>query len=725
MNSYNLSLFGSWYLLIFLVLVAIGLTYFTYRRTIPLIPRSKKILLFALRSLAFFIFLFVLFEPILTRISASFSKPQITVLLDNSLSLSLSDGLGSRKTAYKSVVDELISGLENSNSEFISFGANIRKLNNPTFDSLKLNNQFTDISSAIRFINSGKEENRTGAVVIVTDGVYNSGNNPIYDAEQTGKKYYLVGIGDSSEQKDISVQSIIMNEIAYVDEAVPVNVNIKAGGFSSGEVKVKIKDNGILLAEQTININLSQRDYSLLFEYLPKNEGVRKISVEASYLDGEITNKNNFNSEFINVLKNKRKIVIFAGSPNPDITYFKNALSVEKGMEIKTYIQKQGAAFFEGNPTQTALQDAELIVLIGFPISSSPNSVIDMILNEARKGKALLFIASQFLDYNKLKTLEEVLPFNTLSSKPQEFLASADFRPEAESGPLLKVSGISSALSIWNQLPPVFKTETFVKAKPESEVIASFKVNNTALKEPLILSRNFQNKKSVAIMGYGLYRWKMLGYAQEIAKGRTETKDLYTIFLKNSHRWLSLGQENKNIIIRTTKKNFSRGEAVEFFAQIYDEQYSPIDNCNVKIKISGGNEQKELTLISAGNGKYTGKLEGMLPSDYYFNGEASLNNKILGKDKGSFSVGDISIEYMDLKMNKGLLQTIAARTGGKFFNPKDIDNLLNALQNNSELKEQATSKKHEYALWNYAWLLGLAILCLAFEWFIRKRSGML
>jgi len=45
----------------------------------------------------------------------------------------------------------------------------------------------------------------------------------------------------------------------------------------------------------------------LLFQYHPKNEGIRKLTASISNLDGELTQKNNSISEFINVLKNKGK----------------------------------------------------------------------------------------------------------------------------------------------------------------------------------------------------------------------------------------------------------------------------------------------------------------------------------------------------------------------------------------------------------------------------------
>jgi len=49
-------------------------------------------------------------------------------------------------------------------------------------------------------------------------------------------------------------------------------------------------------------------------------------------------------------------------------------------------------------------------------------------------------------------------------------------------------------------------------------MVASFKVNNVPLNEPFIITRNINSRKSVAIIGYGLYRWKLLGYALKLQR---------------------------------------------------------------------------------------------------------------------------------------------------------------------------------------------------------------
>jgi hypothetical protein len=89
--------------------------------------------------------------------------------------------------------------------------------------SLQYKGDATDISQALRWANARSREENIRAVVMVTDGNFTTGNNPLYDAEQMGLPLYIVGVGDTTEPKDIAVQPIVTNEYGYVGKVnVPV-----------------------------------------------------------------------------------------------------------------------------------------------------------------------------------------------------------------------------------------------------------------------------------------------------------------------------------------------------------------------------------------------------------------------------------------------------------------------------------------------------------------------
>ncbi|MFP4529204.1 MAG: hypothetical protein ACLFQX_11680 [Candidatus Kapaibacterium sp.] len=725
MSSYNLGITGSWTLLILLILIGLALAIYTYRRTIPPVSAGKKSAMVILRSIGLALLLFVLFEPVLTTITGSVEPPRLAVLIDNSQSVAAEDAGGARKPLLaKAFANSEFGDLDEDQLRLFAFDSDVRKINADYADSLKYEGQMTDISAAIRQVARRAEDENIRAALIISDGEFNTGGNPIYDADVFGLPIFTIGIGDSTEPRDISVQTLLTNEIAYIDNPIPININIRVSGFDSGELKLRLFDGETKFAEQDIIISENKQNYSAMAEYTPKSSGYKKIRAEITSLEGELTTKNNSKTRFINVLKNKRRIALFAGAPSADVSFLRNHIKNDKSITLDAYIQRNGPQFYE-QPTAQSLAEAEMIIMVGFPVSTTPEDALNMIASELRKDKPVMFIASSQTDYNKLKKLEDFLPFNVASSNAKEFMATMDVKAEHMASALLRITGAEEDMQKWNNLPPIYRTETFVRIKPESEVVAGFRVNNVPLNEPLIISRSIAGRKSLAIMGYGLYRWKLLGYAADKAKGRQDEFDLYNIFMNNALKWLSVEDIRKQVDIRTNKSSYISGESIEFFGQVYDAAYTPVDNATVTVRVTGGGESRELMLNPLGNGRYYSSIDGLPEADYEWQGSAMLGGNKLGSDAGRFAVGEIMLEYFDLKMNANLLRTLSERTGGRFYLPADAGAFLSDLQSHKAFEEKPITLRSEFALWNLPWLLAAAILCFGIEWFMRKRAGML
>ena len=95
----DLTLGTSPLLLVLCLLAAAGLTWWTYGRSVPRVPNSRRLLLSALRGAALFIVLVLLFEPVLRRIEATEEPPVLAVLVDASQSLGREDGDGGAAAA--------------------------------------------------------------------------------------------------------------------------------------------------------------------------------------------------------------------------------------------------------------------------------------------------------------------------------------------------------------------------------------------------------------------------------------------------------------------------------------------------------------------------------------------------------------------------------------------------------------------------------------------------
>jgi hypothetical protein len=708
-------------ILIFLLLAAFS--YYIYRVTIPKVSNSKKWFLIGLRSLAFIAIVSMFFEPLLTIINKTEEPPILCVLIDNSGSLTLTDKLGEREKTLREILkSNMFNNIPGTGKiQFCSFSDKLKTFNNFTPDSIDLKGNITDISKALKSIkNTYKEENLQG-VLLITDGEYNTGQNPIYQAENLNMPIYTLGIGDSSEQKDLAVTKIVTNNLVYKGTKVPVQVGIKSSGFGNETIDVGLYEEKNLIDSKKLTLREGTFEYPVELTFEPKEEGIKKYSISISRLSGEITEKNNSRNFFVKVLKNRIKVLLISGSPSADASFIKNSILADKNLELKTLIQKPTGDFYEGVFSKSSMDSVECVVLTGFPVSNTKNNVIDELRNQVmQRNIPLFFIPDISVDYGKLRVLEPLLPFITSPQiSTNEIMVSINILPNQIKNPILKITNSESDLSLWNKLPPIFRTETVYRIKPESEILANYQINNISFTNPLLVSRKLYKQKSIALLGYGFWRWKLLG------EGLESNNNLFNTFMENSLKWLTTREEDKFLQVSTDKEFYNYGDNIGFQAQLYNESYEPVDNGKIRISIAGKDKTTEIDLNSIGLGRYEGFIEGLNEGDYKYQAKAELNGKQLSEVNGRFSIGEANMEFQNTRMNAQLLKLIAAKTNGNFYSPKDYNRIIDDIKNTKNFVTREVIHKSEIRLWNLYYLLAFIILLLAFEWFIRKRSGML
>ena len=422
---------------------------------------------------------------------------------------------------------------------------------------------------------------------------------------------------------------------------------------------------------------------------------------------------NNQKVFYINVLSNKINVLLLAGNPSADLTFIKNSLTADENLKVNTLTQISAGNFLEQNPQQK-LDSADIIYLIEFPTNLTNEDFVTRLKNKLENRNTPFFLLlSGEVDLNKLNRISNLLPFSIQTIDKNYIQVQPDIQLSEISNPVLQ----NNLVTDWNNLPPISQPLISLTVKPESKILSKVRINNQPRNNPLIVTRSFGSKRSLAVIGKDIWKWKL----------QTASKDLtlFDNFIVSSTRWLNAPDDQKKVRIKTSKKIYSTGETVLFSAQVYDESFNPVNDAEVKIQINNKDQKESLLLSSVGGGLYEGNFTPEINGDYYFNGSASLNGKYLGDDKGSFNVGDVDIEMVDTRMNYEFLNLLSNQTKGKYFSPEEFNDLLNSLDNLNKSSSKEKFITSEIRLWSDEWLLIIVILLFAAEWFIRKRAGML
>ncbi len=707
-------------LLVVLALLAAALSFWVYRHTVPEVGRGRRAVLISLRAAALALLLFLLFEPVLNLSSTESLPPRVAVLLDNSRSMTVRDDAGERSSSMRSIsgADE-ISGLPRLGAaSFYLFGGKGFPLQSFTPDSLTFTAGETDIASVLQQTREELAERNLRAIVLVSDGNVTTGKNPLHAAEEAGVPVFVVGVGDSTEKKDVLVSRVLANSIGYVESNIPVDAVLRSAGYGGETVTVTLLEGSKALDRRTLLLQDGSVEYPLAFRYTPGTEGVKKLTVAVSPTPGELTERNNRSTVYVKVLKNRMKVAVLAGAPSPDVSFLEQVFARDRNVEAKFYVQRLGASWYGEAPSQQALEQADCIVLAGFPLPRSGAELMRQLRAALeKKNTPLLILPSRETDLRALRSdLEQWTPFDVVQTRQEETQIFFEAAPDAATHPVLS-SGIPSG--VWRDLPPLFRTESSFKARAGARTLATMRISNVAFDEPVLIARSLRRSKTLAFTAYGLWRWQL---AHEVLDGR-----LPDILVSNGIRWLTAREDEKKVRIRPLKEFFDNGEAAVITAQVYNESYEPLEDAEVMVKISGSaaDLERDLVLSPIGAGRYVASLEGLGEGDYTFTGAARREGNELGRDEGRFTVGEPAAEFLETRMNNVLLRQIAARTGGRFFHAADITGLQDAVSAAPDFIAAERENKRDIQLWNLAWLLAAAVLLFAVEWYLRKQSGMI
>ena len=656
------------------------------------------------------------------RISHTFRRPPVLALVaDNSLSMTLTDGAGSREKQLRSIFAD--PAWDNLPSDCVVKRFSIAPVFNRTApDSLRLRGASTDLSAALSALLS-RDAEPVRAVILLTDGNYNIGANPLSVAERYPVPIFTVGIGDSAEQKDVVVAKITGNAIAYVASSVPIDATLKISGYTGATVRVLLLEDGRQIDQKNVAVSASSDavEYPIHFIYEPKTEGVRKLTVRAAPLPGEATEKNNSRSFALKVLKNKMRVVAIAGAPSPDAAAVMQTLESDKNCDPALFYQIADGRF-RTERTSLSLAEAaaaaDCIVLLGFPTQQTTAQNLQTILAAVRaKDVPVLFISGRTIDLEKLKQLEPVLPFTVAGTRIDEQLVMAVLPPAQQSNALMNAGESSSA---WEKLPPIYSAIGVFKAKPEAAVLATMKMQGVALSVPLIVTRTVGAQKSFAVLGYGVARWKLLAGAS------SETESFFTSWFTAAARWLAVRVEDKRLRVEPEKEIFSQGEPAAFYGQAYTETYDPLDNAAIRVEAVelGTKEKYETVLTGTGSGRYEGSLLNLAEGEYDFTASASAGGQPFGSVRGRFSVGEQALEFTDTKMNSTLLRQIASLSNGMYASAAEFRSVVDRVKNSALLKPEEEAGVSEVDMWSLPLLFAVILLSAGAEWVIRKRSGM-
>jgi hypothetical protein len=703
------------------VLAAALLAFWFYRTTIPPLPPFRRYGLLVLRACALALLALLLTEPVIRIVSAITRRPVLVVLADNSSSMTVRDRLGDRTAALRLLLaSSPMRELEQrADVRFLAMGGTTRSISAAQLDSLAFTDPGTDITAALESVSRAGGTSPPQAILLLSDGNPTLGRNPLHTAATLALPVYAVGIGDTSEQQDLLLTRVTANAIVYAGTETPVDVRIKSSGFDGEHTEVSLLDGSRVLDRKSLTVDSGTREYAIRLTYIPVTPGVRTLTVAVAPLRGEVTVRNNRRSFLTRVRSGKQHIVILAGAPSPDLAVLRQTLAGNPGFRVSGYTQLPGGTFLDGPPSAGTLDSADCLVLVGMPTASTTRATHDALRAALLKRRIpLFFLASRTMDWNRLEQFGSALPFTVETPSAAEQEVFLEPTPVERLSPMLTPPG--GDVSPWTQLPPVYATRTVLRVKPGAIVLGNAGAQTAVSPAPLLLTLRMPGQRTVALTGYGIWRWRLL------AQRTPATSGFFAAFLANIVQWLTAPDDRGPVIVKSVNDDHVAGEPIGFEGQVYDPQQRPLDDADVRVTIRQGARATETVLAPAGNGRYEGSVPGWGEEGAFaYVATATRGGSLVGTDSGTVRIGGVQREFLETRMNAPLLRELAERTGGAFLTRDTFGRIGELLARQPSFVSTEETDAAEHHVRNRPPVVVAIILLLAVEWFIRKWSGLI
>ncbi len=636
---------------------------------------------------------FLLLSPLIKTIFRTVEKPVIVIAQDNSSSIGAQADSSFLKKEYREKIKTLSEQLSSKfEVKHYLFGERINESVSPDFKdkSTNLEQLFEELEN--RYVNRN-----LGAVIISSDGLYNEGENPLYETTALKCPVYTVALGDTTVRKDLILTKVNHNKTVYAGNTFPLEIIMQAKMLRGKVAKLIVEKDNKTVFEQDINIVSESFSKNIPLQLKAVGTGTLHYVVKLIPLGEEITTINNIQHVFIDIITNKQRVLILADAPHPDITALRQTIEKNENYE---------AEFSNISDWNKSIESFNLVVLHQLPSSNNSNQKLFAELQKSNISR--LFIIGNNSNFNAVNNLQKVFNISSVRPKFNEVLPALnkDFA-------LFNLSeDAKKSISYFSPLQVPFGS---IKLSAGAAVFYHQKIGNVTTNEPLIAFNEINGIKEGVILGEGLWRWRISNYQQ------AQNHDAFEEIFGKIVQYLSV-KTDKRLFKVNYQNTYKEGENIVLDANLYNESFEPINEPDIKINVFNEAGKSFSYQFSKNENGYYLNIPSLPVGNYRFEASTKVGEKQL-KENGSFVVKQVNIEALNTTANHQLLNAIANKTGAKMVYPNQIEILEKLLSNKEDIVAVSYSEEKLQDLVNLKWVFYLLMAFLTIEWFLRKRFG--
>ena len=725
-------------------------------------PTSVRIGLLTLRVLLCAGVVALLLEPGLRLMATSREPNRVVVAVDASASMATDEDGQTRArraaAAARDILADLAARPEPFAPELWWFDGEARRaapdeLERMAAGTLAPEGKVSRLGAALGAVPKDEGAPPLGGVVLISDGADTSGLSPALTPElrealtRLGAPVHTVAVGAAARFKDLALERVVADELAFVRNKLTIDVNVRSKGFNT-TVPLTLKEDGRPVATTEVKVADGQ-SVKASFTFEPQRAGKRVYTITAPVLADESIAENNRVDFTLKLIRDRIRVLLVAGRPSWDERHVRKLLKENPSVDLISF-------FILRSTTDLTNAGNRELSLIPFPTR-------ELFTEELGTFDVVIFQDFNYRPYQMAPYLQNVKEFveetgggfmmigGELSFSegdyegtpvadvlPVQLLAGTGHLSTETFSPLLTDAGRSHPITELGELsggdgqgslaalPPLEGVNLVASVKEGADVLLAHPFLNVgAQPAPVVVVSEIGKGRSMAVLTDSTWVW---GLPHVGAGGRG---DAHRRFFANALRWLirdpELSRARIVVDLPDATRGVEPGVAVPLEVRTFNSRYQPEGGDSVKLT---------LTPLDAADGSPPTVLEGVTGEDGSFHTtflpptpgvwrarvDASAGpvgaQKAIGADEDAFVVRATAAEKLFSEPRPDVLAAVAAAGGGRAVLADEARGLPFV-----DREVQRVHRQRTEPLWNRLWVLGALGALAGAEWWWRRRRG--
>ncbi|WP_461303038.1 vWA domain-containing protein [Aureisphaera sp.] len=665
------------------VIVALALVLFMYGYRTKYTKRLR--LLFGVLRFCTLLSLFLLLiNPKFRNNTYSIQKPKLTVLVDNSSSVVELE----KAEEVNQFVEDLRSNpelIEKFDLGLYSFGEDLTELDSLTFSDNK-----THIAKALKSSNE-IFKNELAPTILITDGNQTLGRDYEFLGDSYKNRIFPVVIGDSTAYVDLKLEQLNTNRYSFLKNQFPVEAVLVYSGENPVSARFTITQSGASVFSQNLSFSKENNTQTVNLTLPATNVGLQRYYAQIAPLAEEKNKVNNGKAFAVEVIDQSTNVLIVSDMLHPDMGTLRKAIESNEQRKV---------TFAKPSEAVSLLNDHQLIILF------QPNRRFASVYTEIDK-----------LRKNTWTFTGTGTDWGFLNRVQNDFQKETTGESENVSGELNVNYGAFALDDLgFEDFPPLSTEFGDLTVLVPNEVILQQSINGFSTGSPLFASMEINGRRSAIWDAQDLWKWRAQTYL-----GNSSFED-FDDFIGRMVQYLASNKRRSRLEV-TAETFYYNNNPLLISAQYFDQNFVFDNRAQLLISVTNQDTEDGTQFpMLLKNNYYEVDLNSLQAGDYSYT--VSVEGEGVARS-GSFTILDFNVEQQFLNADVTKLTRLATNTNGNVFFLNQLEMMTDQLLNDDSFRSIQKTEQKVVPLIDWKYLLGIMVLTLSLEWFIRKYNGLI